>query len=125
MTDTTQGPALSIQTTQLIAQVVSIAGMLASGFGWLTPTQVAGLTTNILAAVGPIATIGGLIWSLVASRKSAVVSAVAAMPEVRAVVTQPTMAGIELARSDTTPSNVVVSGSAAAASTVGATASPI
>lgn len=122
MTDTTQGPALSIQTTQLIAQIVSIAGMLASGFGWLTPTQVASLTTNILAAVGPLVTIGGLVWSFIASRKSAVVSAVAAMPEVKAVVTQPTMAGIELARSDTTPFNVVVSGSPGAASTAGSTA---
>jgi hypothetical protein len=119
MTETTQSPALSIQTTQLIAQVVSILGMLASGFGWLTPSQVATLSTNVLAAVGPIATIAGLGYSLFASRKNAVVTAVAALPEVRAVVTQPTAAGMELARNDNTPNNVVVNGSASAASTLG------
>lgn len=107
MTDVNQGPALSIQTSQLIAQVVSILGMLAAGFGWLTPTQVAGLSTNILAVAGPLATIGGIVWSFVASRKTAVVSAVAAMPEVRAVITEPTTAGRDLATNGTPP-NVVV-----------------
>ena len=123
MVDETQGPALSIQTTQLIAQIVSIAGTLAAAFGILTPTQVAGITTNVMAVAGPLAALGGIIWSFVASRKNAVVTAVAAMPEVRAVVTQPTAAGLELARSDNTPSNVVVSGSAAANTTIGTSSS--
>lgn len=109
MTDTTQAPTLSIQTTQLIAQIVSILGMLASTFGWLTPQQVAGLTTNILAAVGPVATIAGFALSLFASRKTAIVTAVASLKEVRAVITEPTIEGHELAGNGT-PSNVVVAG---------------
>jgi hypothetical protein len=119
MVDENQGPALSIQTTQLIAQVVSIVGTLAAAFGILTPTQVAGITTNVMAIAGPLAALGGIIWSFVASRKTAVVSAVAAMPEVKAVVTEPTAAGVELARNGNTPNNVVVNGTAAAAGTLG------
>jgi len=108
MANGSAAPALSIQTQQLIAQVISIAGMLAVGFGFMTSEQVAGLTTNILAVIGPLMTIGGLAYSLFTARKNAVVTAVAALPEVRAVVTENTPDGRTLAHSDNTPSNVVV-----------------
>jgi hypothetical protein len=102
----TQG--LSQQNQQLIAQIVSIIGMVAATLGWAPADKIQGITTNILAGIGPIATAVGLIWSLFASRKNAIVSEVAAMPEVRAVVTEPTHEGRELANSSATPSNVVV-----------------
>lgn len=107
MSNANEQPVLSVQTTQLIAQIISILGMLATTFGWLTPQQVSSLATNILAAIGPLATIGGFVWSVVSSRKQAIVSAVATMPEVRLVVTEPTAAGHELANGNT-PSNVIV-----------------
>jgi hypothetical protein len=99
---------LSVQTQQLIAQVISIGGMLAVGMGYLTSEQVAGLSTSILAIIGPIMTVVGIVYSLFASRKAAVVTAVASLPEVRAVVTENTVEGRDLAHSDNTPSNVVV-----------------
>jgi hypothetical protein len=108
MANGVQAPALSIQTQQLIAQVASIGGMLAVAMGWFTQEQVASLTTNVLAAIGPVMTAGGIIWSWWTSRKLAVVNAVAAMPEVRAVVTEPTVEGRNLANSDSTSSNVIV-----------------
>lgn len=111
MANGTPGPALSIQTQQLIAQVISIAGMLAVGLGWLTSEQVAGLTTNTLAAIGPVMTLAGLVWSLISSRKAAIVTAVASLPEVQKVVTEPTSEGRSLANSDETPHNVVVGAS--------------
>lgn len=101
---------MSIQTQQLVAQIISILGMVATSFGWLTSEQVASLSTNVLAVIGPLATIGGIIYSWLAARKSAVVSEVANLPEVKAVVTEPTREGLELSRSSATPNNVVVSG---------------
>jgi hypothetical protein len=94
------------QNTQLIAQVLSIAGMFATTLGWLTPTQVVGITTNVLAAIGPLATLGGIVWSLLASRKKSIVAEVAALPEVKAVQLENTAAGRELEAA--TPSNVSV-----------------
>ena len=101
-------PALSQQNQQLIAQMISIFGMVAATLGWAPAETIQGITTNLLAGIGPIATAVGLIWSLLASRKNSIVSEVAAMPEVRAVVTEPTHEGRELANSNATPSNVVV-----------------
>jgi hypothetical protein len=99
---------VSVQTSQLIAQIISIVGMVAVSFGWLSAEQVSSITTNILATIGPLMTLGGLAYSLYSARKNAVVTAVAAMPEVRAVVTENNQAGRDLAHSDNTPSNVVV-----------------
>lgn len=104
----TATPGLSQQNQQLIAQIISIIGMVAATLGWAPADKIQGITTNILAGIGPIATAGGMIWSLLASRKTSIVSEVAAMPEVRAVVTEPTVAGHELANSNATPSNVIV-----------------
>lgn len=110
MANGTPGPALSVQTQQLIAQVISIGGMLAAGMGWMTQDQVASLSTSILAVIGPIVTAGGILYSLFMSRKAAVVTAVAALPEVQKIVTENTIEGRELAHADNTPSNVVVGG---------------
>jgi hypothetical protein len=108
MANGSTAPVLSIQTQQLIAQIISIVGMIAVGFGWLTADQVSSISTNILATIGPLMTLVGILYSLYAARKNAVVTAVAALPEVRAVVTEPTIEGRNLANSDGTPSNVVV-----------------
>lgn len=107
-----QEPAMSIQTQQLVASVVSMLGIAASMLGWLSPEQVAGLTSNVLLAVGPLASIGGFAVSYRASRKAALVTAVAQLPEVKAVVTENTVDGVTLAHSEATPSNVVVNGAA-------------
>lgn len=108
MANGTSVPALSVQTNQLIAQIISIVGMVAVSFGWLTADQVSSITTNFLATIGPLMTLSGILYSLYAARKNAVVSAVASLPEVRAVLTEPTVDGRSLAHSDATPSNVVV-----------------
>jgi hypothetical protein len=99
-------PAMSQQNTQLITQVVSIAGMLATSFGWLTPTQVAGITTNVLAIVGPLMTLSGIVWSLLASRKNAIVAEAATIPGVKNIQLTNTTAGHELEQ--VTPANVTV-----------------
>jgi hypothetical protein len=80
--------------------------MVAGTLGWAPPETIAGLTTNILAAIGPITTAVGLIWSLLASRKASIVSEVAAMPEVKTIQLERTTEGRAL--ESVTPSNVAV-----------------
>lgn len=108
MANGSSAPALSVQTNQLIAQIISIVGMVAVSFGWLTADQVSSISTNTFAIIGPVMTLGALAYSLYTARKNAVVSAVAALPEVRAVVTEPTIDGRNLANSADTPHNVIV-----------------
>lgn len=103
-------PALSIQTQQLIAQTISVIGTIAAAKGWLSKEQAADITTYALQAMGPMAMLGGVALSWLASRKSVIVTAVASLPEVKAVVTENTVDGVTLAHSEATPSNVVVNG---------------
>jgi hypothetical protein len=96
------------QQTALAQQILSIVGMVFTTLGWTTPSEVATWSTTILQFLGPAMTLGGLIYAAITTRKSALVSQVASMPEVRAVITTPTAAGHDLANSTATPSNVVV-----------------
>lgn len=96
------------QQTALVQQILSIIGMVLTTLGWSTPAEVATWTTTIMQAIGPMAALGGLVWSVITTRKSAIVTQVASLPEVRAVITEPTPAGRNLANTDATPTNVVV-----------------
>jgi len=94
------------QQTALVQQILTIAGTMVTFLGWGTAAEVATWTTVVMQAVGPVAALGGLIWSVIATRKVAIVSAVATLPGVYKVeVTDPA-----LARNDVTPANVTVPG---------------
>jgi len=96
------------QQTALVQQILSIVGMVLTTLGWSTPTEVATWTTTIMQAIGPAMALGGLIYAALTTRKSAIVTQAASFPEVRAVITEPTVEGRNLANSDNTPGNVMV-----------------
>jgi hypothetical protein len=90
-----------LQTT--LASLVTFLAGLAAGrglFGWDQATWI----TVITAVVG----VGGAVWAAVTTKKSALVTSVAQMPEVASVKLESTAAGQSLAAS--TPSNVQVGG---------------
>jgi len=83
----------------------------AAGRGWVD----ADLLTSLLnseVVIGALASIGMMVWSWLSGRKKSQVASVAAMPEVKAVVVEPTPAGAAIA--DRTPDNVVSAGTSAA-----------
>lgn len=96
------------QQTALVQQILTIVGSIVSAMGWSTQTEVSTWITTIMQAVGPLAALGGLVWAVLTTRKTAIVTQVASMPEVRAVITEPTTDGRSLANTNSTPSNVVV-----------------
>lgn len=88
-----------LQTT-LAPIVAAIAGFLAGKgyFGWDAQTWI--------AILGGLGTVGATIWAAIATRKSAMVSTVAAMPEVSSVTLDVKASGTQ-ALDAATPSNVV------------------
>lgn len=96
------------QQTALVQQILTIVGTIVTAMGWGTASDVSTWITTIMQAIGPVAALGGLVWALITTRKTALVTAVASLPEVRAVVTEPTVEGRSLAGTDSTPLNVVV-----------------
>jgi len=94
------------QQVAFIQQILTIVGSVVTAMGWSTPAEVGTWITVIMQAVGPVAALGGLVWTVLTTRKAAIVTAVASMPEVYKVeVTDPT-----LARNDVTPVNVTIPG---------------
>ena len=58
-------------------QVLPIVGTLAAALGWIAPEKVGELTSQILAAAGPVMVLAGTLWSYMAnSPKSIIQSAV-------------------------------------------------
>lgn len=95
-------------TEALIQQILTIAGMVLVSFGWVSSDEWSGMVKTFSAMIGPVMAFGGVLWAFYSNRKNALVSKVASMPEVRAVITENTVAGHEMANTSSTPSNVVV-----------------
>jgi hypothetical protein len=97
---------LTPQTLALVQQILTIVGMVLTSFGWVSSTEWDGFMKALSGFLGPAMTLVGFVWAFISNRKSAIVSQVAAMPEVYKVeVTDPA-----LARNDVTPANVTVPG---------------
>lgn len=94
------------QITGLLRQLLPVFGGIAIALGWLTADQVGKWTGILLQAVGPMSVIGGIVWSLLANSKTAIITAAANMPEVKKVelTTTPEAKSLEAA----TPDNVNV-----------------
>lgn len=89
----------STQLVTTLAPLISFLAGLAAGrglFGW----DVAQWTTVLGGIVG----LGATVWAAITTRKSAQVSSVAAMPEVKEIKLESTPAGNALSAS--TPANV-------------------
>lgn len=80
--------------------------------GWFSAEQVATLASQIDwgAAASFLVTLAGIVWGVLDKRKSALITQVNNLPEVRGVVLSPTKAGAELAQA--VPSNTVVTADA-------------
>lgn len=99
------------QTTELVRHLITaFGGVLAGWFaakGWLTSEQVMAII-NSPTFIGIVVTGIGMAWGVISRTKKNVVASVAALPEVKAVVTEASPAGGALA--NVTPDNVVVAG---------------
>lgn len=82
----------SEQTKGALRNVVSLICGYMVGRGWINQ-DLATLIIGLAVAVGPI------VWTIVDNTKRKQVANVEAMPEVKGVVTQPTVAGKALAES--------------------------
>lgn len=92
----------NVQTQTTIAPIITfLAGLLAGKgvFGWDSATWI--------AVLGGAAGLAATIWAAVATRKSAMVSSVAAMPEVKEVALERTNENSR-ALNEATPNNVVI-----------------
>lgn len=114
------------QTSGQLRQLLQIVGTLATTLGFLTADQVGAWTAIIMQIAGPLAMLGGVIWSWWVNRPTALVASVVAMADdpdspVKGVVTTNTIEGRELANSFETNS-VAAAGTmdAKAISTAGA-----
>lgn len=104
------------QLTDIVRHLITTFGGVVAGWGaakgWLSADQILAILnsqTFIGLVVGGI----GMIWGLISRTKKNQVNAVAALPEVKAVVTEPTVAGATLATA--AADNVVPAGSSQAA----------
>lgn len=102
------GAIFTPATEALVQQILTIAGMVLVSFGWVSSDEWNGFVKTGSAAIGPVMAFAGALWAFYSNRKSAIVTKVASMPEVRTIVTEPTVDGVTLANSNQTPSNVVV-----------------
>lgn len=97
------------QFQDLIRHLITTFGGVIAGWGaakgWLTYDQIMAIF-NSQAFMGLVMGAGGLIWGLISRTKKNQVAAVAALPEVKAVVTELTVPGKNLA--DVTPAENVV-----------------
>ena len=64
----------------------------AAAAGWLQAGDASALSAAVPAAASTVLTLGAVIWSIYVHSKAAVIASVAAMPEVKAVVTTPEVA---------------------------------
>lgn len=102
------------QIMGLLRQVLPVIGGIGVTLGWVTTDQVAAGTQFLLQIASPLAIIVGLTWSLIANMKSSILQSAAQMPDVRAIVMEPTPDGHALAAS-VPHENVVPAGKEATA----------
>jgi CHASE2 domain-containing sensor protein len=62
--------------------------------GWLTPADVSFVTELVIDAVPPVVTLGAVVWSVWDWAKHRQIARVAAMPEVKRVVTTAAIANV-------------------------------
>lgn len=89
------------QITTTAAPLIAFLAGLAAGKG-LFGLDIATWTTLIGGLVG----FGATVWAAISTRKSAIISQAASLPEVQSVKLEPTAAGTAMA--DSTPANVTV-----------------
>lgn len=109
----------SEQLQDIVRHLITTFGGAIAGWGaargWLTAEQILSILnsqTFIGLVVGGI----GAIWGIISRTKKNQVNAVAALPEVKAVVTERTTSGVQLA--DVAAPNVVPAGTAQATEAV-------
>lgn len=110
------------QTKSVVRWFVSTFGGVVAGFiagkGWATAEQVMGVLTSdtFMQVAGALITLGAGVWGLVVHKQANAVAVVEAMPEVRGIVTAPTVEGRALAAA--VPSSVVVPAGTPAAAAI-------
>lgn len=68
------------QMMGLLRQILTVAGTLATAFGWMTPDKVAYWTGLILQIAGPLALVAGAVWTIIANSKASIASSIGANP---------------------------------------------
>lgn len=96
-----------VQIEKIVRTFLTVAGTIAMTFGWLTSGQVEGYTAIILQILGPLTTVGTLIWTIVSGTQASQVNAVLAMPEVKKIELAPTVAGAALEKATLPGAQVV------------------
>ena len=91
-----------VQLEAFARQVLPIVGTLLTVFGVKAATANA-LIDLMMSIVGPLMTVGSMVWMFIANRNSAVISKAASLPEVKSVTLE---ASAPQATLDATPSNV-------------------
>lgn len=98
----------SEQLQDIVRHLITTFGGAVAGWGaakgWLSAEQILAIL-NSQTFVGLVVGAIGAIWGLVSRTKKNIVGAAAALPEVKGVVTEATIAGRNLA--DTVPSDAV------------------
>ncbi len=90
---------LSDQLTAQIRGILTAIGTLLATLGVATPGVIDAKINTAMLIVGPLLMIGSSLWSVYSNLKSVQIASVAAMPEVKGVVTTSTIAGRDMANS--------------------------
>lgn len=81
------------QVMGILRWVLSFAGGVAVGKGWLTQAQVIDLTNLLLQVAGPLAALAAAAWALKANSKTSILQSASQMPEVKSMtITDPALA---------------------------------
>lgn len=94
------------QWMTLLRQVLTAVGTIVGLIGWMNAGEIATWTDRIMQLAGTAAPLISIVWSILARSKTSMVTAVAKLPEVKAVQLEPTAEGQKL--NDNTPSNVKI-----------------
>lgn len=96
----------SEQIVGLIRQFLPFIGGIVTALGWNKAGEFDALSAAFVQAIGPVMTLGSVIWSLVAKTNASLVTSAAKVPGVATITLQPNAAGQALA--PVTPPNVQV-----------------
>lgn len=75
------------QITAQLRQILPIVGSMAVALGYISPEKAGVLVSNILAVIGPLMILGGIVWSWFANTEKALVQSAAAIPGTVVVTT--------------------------------------
>lgn len=81
----------SDQVTAQIRQILPILGTTATLLGWVEPDKANAIVTNVLALIGPVMILSGIVWSALANTHKAIVQSAANIPDT-VVLTRPDIA---------------------------------